>query len=503
MQVQIPEKPLIILDKITAILRGRHILANTTLTIYRNQNWAIIGPNGSGKSSLSRVLLGTLPVCQGTMIRDQELFPQNRISYVSFGIQQQLILREDREDEARSYKGEVDEVTTVREILLSVLADELGQEGFDRIVAQLHIAPFLDRGIRSLSNGETRKIMIARGLMKAPHFLILDEPFDGLDVPSRDELSKTIDDLMAHDLHILLITHRLEEISSNITHILCLKNCEVFAQGRKEEILASEQIKRLYEHKNLNGITLPSIQASQKMLDRITSDTMVVMRNVTVKYGETTILDHLNWTMKTGEHWAIVGPNGAGKSTLLSLISADNFQAYSNEIYLFGKRRGSGESIWDIKQKIGIVSAEFQIKYHSHISAFHVILSGFFDSIGLYQRSTPAQREIAKQWIQILGIEDKSESHFDQLSQGQQRMVLLARAMVKSPLLLILDEPCQGLDYANRKMVLDLVDTIGSSMQSHILYVTHHLDDHLSCINHVLQFEPNSDGTYSTICNAA
>ncbi len=500
MQETLLETPLITLDKITAILRGRPILANTSLTIYRSQNWAIIGPNGSGKSSLSRVLLGTLPVCEGTMTRDSELFPQNRISYVSFGIQQQLMLREDREDEARSYKGEVDEVTTVREILLAAKADELGQQDFDRIVGQLQIDHFLERGIRSLSNGETRKIMIARGLLKAPYFLILDEPFDGLDIPARAQLLETIDHLMERDLHVLLITHHLEEISSNITHILCLKDCQVFAQGPKETIFASDQIKQLYDAKDWNGTLLPQNEASQQMLQKITSDTIVIMKDVTVKYGKTLVLNRLNWTMRTGEHWAIVGPNGAGKSTLLSLISADNLQAYSNEIHLFGKRRGSGESIWDIKQKIGVVSAEFQIKYHSHISAFHVILSGFFDSIGLYQRGTPTQRKIAKQWLQILGIEDQLNSHFDQLSQGQQRLVLLARAMVKSPLLLILDEPCQGLDYANRKMVLSLVDTIGRNMQSHILYVTHHLDESLSCINHVLQFEPKSDGTYLTSC---
>lgn len=472
------------------------ILPNTSWAIYPNQNWAVIGPNGSGKSSLSRVLLGELPVCQGYMQRAPELYLQNRIAYVSFGIQQQLFLKEDREDAARAYKGTVDEVTTIREILLTIQAEELTCSDFENIVNQLQIHPLLDQGLRTLSNGEMRKILIARGMLRAPRLLILDEPFDGLDVSSRIALSETIDRLMTQNLKILLITHRLEEITANITHVLCLKDCAVFAQGPKSEMLASAALQRLYDTKTWHPALIPQLQDLSQRRPEMPSAPLIAMKNVTVKYGEKIVLNRLNWTMNSGEHWAIVGPNGAGKSTLLSLVSADNLQAYSNEIYLFGKKRGSGESIWEIKQKIGLVSAEFQLRYHSHIKARDVILSGFFDSIGLYQRNTEIQKAIAQKWIEILALEEKAESPFDRLSQGQQRMVLLARAMVKAPLLLILDEPCQGLDYANRKMVLTLVDYIGHHTASHVLYVTHHLEEQLSCINYLLQFEPTKSGGY-------
>jgi molybdate transport system ATP-binding protein len=196
-----------------------------------------------------------------------------------------------------------------------------------------------------------------------------------------------------------------------------------------------------------------------------------------------------------------VGPNGAGKTLMLSLIAADNPQAYSNEIYLFGKRRGSGESIWDIKRRIGMVSSEFQVRYRKHMSAFEVVLSGFFDSVGLYRRSSPAQREIAREWMATLRLNDMAERSFDQLSYGEQRMVLLARCMVKSPLLLILDEPCQGLDSANRKTILDLIDFVGKNNQSHILYVTHHMNEIPSCITHTLRFDKLPAGTYTATSN--
>ena len=200
--------------------------------------------------------------------------------------------------------------------------------------------------------------------------------------------------------------------------------------------------------------------------------------------------------MKFGEHWAIAGPNGAGKTTLLSLISGDNPQAYANEIYLFGKRRGTGESIWDIKQKIGLISSEFQIRYRKALKALDVVLSGFFDSVGLYRRCTAAQRRIAMQWIEFLQLADRSDKLFNQLSYGEQRLILLARAMVKLPLVLILDEPCQGLDRTNRQMVLSLIDAIATTQKTHILFVTHYPNEIPDCITHILRFEKSVRGDY-------
>ena len=180
---------------------------------------------------------------------------------------------------------------------------------------------------------------------------------------------------------------------------------------------------------------------------------LVEIKNTTVKYGKLLVIDNLNWSLEKGENWAVLGPNGSGKSTLVNLILGDNLQAYANDIYLFGKRKGSGETVWDIKKKIGFVSSGLQIHYRKQILAHDVILSGFFDSIGLYRHATPEQQLIAQGWIETLGISEKSKKRFNQLSYGEKRLILIARAMVKSPPLLIMDEPCQGLDKENRKMI--------------------------------------------------
>ncbi len=215
-------------------------------------------------------------------------------------------------------------------------------------------------------------------------------------------------------------------------------------------------------------------------------------------YGKTTVLDHIDWQVNKGENWIIAGPNGAGKSTLIRLITADEPQAYANEIYLFGRRRGTGESIWDIKQKIGLISSEFQIRYQgtgAPITAFQVILSGFFDSVGLFRNATEVQRRIAGQWLRRVGMEEYGERAFARLSYGEQRMVLILRAMIKSPATLILDEPFEGLDYANRQMLLDLIDDIGKNTETSIIYVTHQRD-RLDCITHKLEFVPRETGGY-------
>jgi molybdate transport system ATP-binding protein len=220
------------------------------------------------------------------------------------------------------------------------------------------------------------------------------------------------------------------------------------------------------------------------------------MKNVTIKYEDTTVLDNISWTMRSGQNWVILGPNGCGKTTLLNLITGDNPQAYANEIYLFGKRRGCGESIWDIKRRTGMISSELQIRYRKPITAFEVVVSGFFDSVGLYRDYTLVQKQTAEQWMEVLGIADKSDRVFNRLSYGEQRMLLLARAMVKIPQIIILDEPCQGLDPTNRQRILDAIELIGCQRKTNIIYVTHYPREIPRCMTHLLQFEKAQTGRY-------
>jgi molybdate transport system ATP-binding protein len=218
------------------------------------------------------------------------------------------------------------------------------------------------------------------------------------------------------------------------------------------------------------------------------------MKGVRVRFGDVTILDGLDWTVRRGENWAVVGPNGAGKTTLLNLITGDNLQGYANEISLFGVPKGSGESLWDIREKIGVVSSELQVRYRKGIQVRDVVASGLFDSIGLFRRLSEGDRRLVEDWMDLLGILPMAERPFDGLSYGERRMALIARAMVKSPLLLILDEPCQGLDRANRRRMLKLIDRIGSSTGTRIIYVSHYEEEIPSCINRVLRLRRAGEG---------
>jgi molybdate transport system ATP-binding protein len=490
------DQSLLRLENISVRIRDRLILSDTSWDLKKGQNWVILGPNGAGKSSLVRALIGELPVVKGKILFPDDPSLPAKIALVSFEGHQRLIEREDRLDAARYFSGKLDRVTTVRQVLFSERpASDIQTETVKRVIDQLEIKHLLGRAIRFLSTGEMRKVLIVRALIRSPQLLILDEPFDGLDLMNQTQLAHCINSLMVDNCQVILVTHRNAEVLPNISHVLGIKDGKVLFQGKRDHMLTPGQIERLYPSENATVAARPPPAAD---LDFI-PDVLVEMRATTVKYDQVTVFENLNWTMKAGENWAIIGPNGAGKTTLLSLIAGDHPQAYANEIYLFGKRRGSGESIWDIKKQLGIVSAEFQIRYRKPITAAEVILSGFFDSVGLYHHGTAAQKEIAGQWIDIFQIRHLARRPFSRLSYGEERIVLLARAMVKFPLLLILDEPCQGLDRNNREKILNLVEHIGRHRQTHILYVTHHADELPDCITHILQLKQTSTGKFHAV----
>ena len=500
--VAIAEKRLITLDNITVRVRDRHILPKTCWEIKAGQNWAILGPNGSGKSSLAGVLCGDLPYVQGKIIRHSACAAKERIGNVSFEMHERLIAREKHQDYFRSFSGKQDAFKTARQTIMAGTQSDASDDEFpdiDRIADLMEIRYLLDRGIRFLSGSEMRKVIIARALMKRPGLLILDEPFDGLDTHSKKKLKQLIRTLTRQGVQLILITHRTDEITPAISHLLCLKECQVFCQGERSDVLTSERMNALYRRKapvyHNRPETAPA-NAGERIADAVP---LVQMNNVTVAYNGVKVLDNLCWTVRRGQNWAVTGPNGSGKSTLMSLITGDNLQAYANEIYLFGKRRGSGETVWELKKRIGLVSSELQVRYRKRIRAYDVVLSGFFDSVGLYSRANAQQRIRATQQIELLGIANIAQKPFDQLSYGQKRMILLARSMVKEPQLLIMDEPCQGLDRTNRQMILDMIDHIGAGTDTWFLYVTHYEDEMPSSVTHRLRMEKNGNAFFYQI----
>lgn len=473
---------LIRLERVSLRVGGRWILPETSWTIRQGENWVVRGPNGSGKTSLTAALTGEVPVVAGRRWLNPDVIDVGHIARLSFETHQQLVARDERLDESRGFATIDDPGTRVHALLAAAAphADSLKD-----VSGRLALADLMEQPIRSLSTGEMRRLLVARALLGRPRLLILDEPFDGLDGAMRRQLADTISALVREGLQIILVTHRVEECLPVMTHYLVLGQDRILEKG--EIAAATWRLDRPSKGKACQPPALSSREDTTGSMPDRPAVPMIRMRGTTVAYGRRVVLDKLDWCVYPGENWLVSGANGAGKSTLLRLISADHLQAYANDIYLFGRRRGSGESIWEIKQRIGMVSGELQIHYRRPLSGYQTVLSGFFDSVGLFRQADRAQQGRARRWMARLAIEGLAEMPFDRMSSGQRRMVLIARAVVKDPDLLILDEPCQGLDAPNRARVLTLVDYIGTRTPTSLIFTTHHAEERPACMTRELR----------------
>ncbi|MEE4608575.1 MAG: ATP-binding cassette domain-containing protein [Desulfobacteraceae bacterium] len=497
--------PLITMHAVTLRKGQAHLLPDTSWQICRGQQWVILGPNGSGKSTLARAVRGDVAHVRGTITRHVPEAGPERIGYLSFELQEELFQRAERLAESLFFGGRSGPALTVAQLLGS----DVAKQAASRLFAALDVGALLDRGIRSLSNGEIRKVLILRALLQGPEILILDEPFAGLDRASRKTLARLIGASMARGVQVIMVTGRGEEILPEMTHALVIGQGRVLQWGRKEEVLTSTPASPIPGDTPAALGGIPQ-SAPQRTVEK-DAEPLVVMDDVCVAYGHLVVLERLNWRVRRGEHWAVVGPNGSGKSTLLGLITGENLQVYANRVRLFGRKRGEGDSLGDIRRRIGAVSAELQLRYRRAVSVKEAVLSGFFDSIGLYRRADDRQEHLATQWLACIGLSELADAPFLSLSYGQRRLVLLARAMVKSPELLLLDEPCQGLDPANRSLVLALMEEIGRRNAATMIYVTHHPAEIVPCIRRVLRLEkrpvpvtsPDAPGPVRPACPAA
>jgi molybdate transport system ATP-binding protein len=357
----------------------------------------------------------------------------------------------------------------------------------------LNIGHILQRGLRFVSTGEMRKSLLIKAIISKPAMLILDSPLDGLDLSSQAELREIIDELLRSDVSLLLLCRQMEDIPSAVSNILVLEKGRVLAMGSHQDILNSEQVQALMNPPMAELAQLPPPAPRTYQLPEQHAP-LISLRNVSVNYGDLQVLNDVNWTFSRTQHCYVSGPNGCGKTTLLSLITGDNHKAYGQNITLFGIRRGSGESVWDIKQKYGQLDTLLHLNYVRGMRVVEVVVSGFFDTIGLYDDWGDAQRAIAEQWLAALGLAQYTMDSFDALSFGIQRMVLLARAMVKSPIILLLDEPTLGLDGHHRKLILRAIDHIAAQSDTQVVFVSHCAGDMPACINQHLAFEAMERG---------
>ncbi|MBD1388507.1 molybdate ABC transporter ATP-binding protein ModF [Neiella sp. HB171785] len=432
-----------------------------------SQSWGIVGRNNSGKAQLFELLMK-----QVNYKGDIANWPDS-IAAVSFGEQQALVAQELKNDQS-DILDELDPGTLVAELLqqAAVTPAEILP-----IAEQFGLDQLLQQGFRSLSTGETRKVLLARALLRRPQLLLLEDPFDGLDVQARQQISRLLEQLAGQGVQLLLMVDRPDDLPDWLAAIAVFANRTLLVADSAEQV-------RLSAH----WLTLKLSQAANQpppISDCATSlpaqEPVFQLRRGRVSYGDHLVIDGLDWSIQQGEHWRLIGPNGSGKSTLLKVICGDHPQCYSNDIRQFGIQRGNGESIWDIKRHIGMVSAELQLNYRARVNALTVVLSGYFDSIGVYRHVSQHQKSHAMAWLQWFHAEHLAAKLFHQLSYGEQRLILVIRALVKSPLLLILDEPLQGLDEANAQVVLTAVNRIIESGHSQLLYVSHREEPGLHC----------------------
>ncbi len=464
---------LLTLEGVSVQMGGTLLLDNLDWTIAPGEHWALTGPSGSGKTVLAHTLLGqhfftgkiTLPIQRTAIVEQQHRF-RNRPGSTELYYQQ------------RFNASDADQTITVAQ----ELADAGWPEPDTALIELLHIHPLLQKPLIQLSNGENKRVQLAVALLNTPDFLILDNPFLGLDVEGRATLHDIINKLPQKSIHLLLITSP-HELPAAITHVAQLGNGKWVYRGEKAGFDPGDQP----HHIRLDTDILEDLRVTAA--DTLDFTFAIRMIDTTIRYGENTILKDINWAVRKGEKWNLSGPNGAGKSTLLSLITADNPQAYANEIWLFDRRRGTGETIWDIKKKIGFVSPELHLYFDTGATTAAVIASGLFDTIGLFRTLNEDQEAVVENWIQLLSLQPFRNRRLAQLSTGQQRMVLLARALIKNPPLLILDEPCQGLDEQQTAYLRDIVTTLCETFGTTLIYVSHYQQELPACIDHWLRLD--------------
>lgn len=444
---------------------------SVTLDFLASEHLAIVGPNGAGKSLLIDMLTGKYPLKEGELTYDfspsttQTVY--DNIKYIAF--------RDTYGSADANYyyqqrwnAHDQGDAPLVSEMLGEVKDDALKQQLFELF----RIEPMLDKKIILLSSGELRKFQLTKTLLTAPRILMMDNPFIGLDAPTRELLFNLLEQITRlGTLQIVLVLSMLDDIPSFITHVVPVNEMKV---GEKMEREAYIEAFRAQDS------MAPMEELQQRILDlpynndNYTSDEVVKLNKVSIRYDDRTILKELDWTVMRGEKWALSGENGAGKSTLLSLVCADNPQSYACDISLFGRKRGTGESIWEIKKHIGYVSPEMHRAYLKNLPAIEIVASGLHDSIGLYKRPKEEQMSVCEWWMNIFGIAALKDKPFLQLSSGEQRLALLARAFVKDPELLILDEPLHGLDTYNRRRVKKIIEAFCRRRDKTMIMVTHY-----------------------------
>jgi molybdate transport system ATP-binding protein len=473
---------------------------NLNFKVNKGEHWALIGASGSGKSALLQTIAGRFNITGGTIEYHffDEFLKNNDNTGEHITYHKLIALVEPKHHfknlsntsdfyyQQRYNSSDSEDAQTVEEYLGSISVTGL-TNGFwtmEKVTTLLRLDELRPKKLIKLSNGETRRLMIAAALIKNPVLLLLDSPLTGLDIQTRAAFSAIIDQIISSGMTVVIATSPYE-IPAAITHVAVLKNGAIEQTLAKNDFRPDEYLKDDKDELDDNNLRLLLNENEGKR----SFGYIVKMTNVHIQYGDKVILDGINWQILPGERWALLGPNGAGKSTLLSLINGDNPQAYANDIVLFDRKRGTGESIWDIKSKIGFVSPELHQYFPTDNSCLQVIESGYYDTLGLFRQSSKTKAETALRWMKALEIEKYARILLKNIPASAQRLCLLARALIKNPDLLIFDEPCQGLDAHQQQHFKTLVDTICGMSNVTLIYVSHYQQEIPDSVTKVLRLE--------------
>lgn len=461
-----------------------------TFCLSAGEHIAIIGHNGSGKTLLTDMLTGRHPLRSGTLHYDFSPCTENTVSaclrYIKYKDAYGRANERSYYLQQRWNQTEIDESTPTVKARIEQAYTSSGKDTAERrlmrdnLIVLLHLEDSMDKYIISLSSGELRKLSLITALMAQPRVLIIDNPFIGLDTETRQQFKELLHTItITQTLQIILIVNDVDDIPDFVTHIVEIADKRVAAKCTRTDYIQHAENHRQNEQNLQKRQTILKNPYKNKVSS--VSD-VICMKDVTIHYGSHTILSNVNWTVKSGECWALTGRNGSGKSTLLSLICADNPQAYRCDITLFGRKRGTGESIWDIKRRIGYVSPELHRAVRADITAEKMIISGLQAPGTHSSKFSETDLEKCLSWMDIFGIRALAQRPFQSLSSGEQRMVLLAKAFIADPELLILDEPFQGLDPNNRLLAQDTIADYCANKDKTLIFVTHDPNELPPCV---------------------
>ena len=434
-------------------------------SISPGEGWCLFGLNGSGKQWVDQLLVGEIAPQTG---RVEHVLGQQDIALISFE-RQQAIYEEEWRLAATDMIPEDEWGTRVADFLPSSRLD-------DPLIDALNMRHRLRAFYRELSTGESRKLMVLKALLEDARLLVCDNPFDSLDPGTVAALNEALSRAVASGASVVLLLSNRSDIPAWVERFAHIdEGLMTVFDGESR----AAQLAQLEASVRVDQIVQPGIPDDAIQLESYEDPYVAELNDCTVQYGGRQVLKELTVKIAPLQHTLVTGENGAGKSTLLGLITGDCMQCFSNDVTVFGHRRGSGESVWEIKRHLGLVSNDLHRRYTVRCDVLSVICSGFFDSIGLYVAPTELQVRLGKEWLEAVGMAGKAELAFQSLSYGEQRLVLIARAMVKSPLLLVLDEPTQGLDEINRDRILGFMSALEARRHSTLLFVSHREDEFL------------------------